>query len=51
MPKRVADVKWGIMTTEHMQDVADYSYSETAFLESIPGSEELSAYKNEAASF
>lgn len=53
MPKRSTDVKWGVETTEVIQasNVSDYTYYLDGFLTMVPGSEELRAYKDEAAGF
>jgi hypothetical protein len=50
---RDADLKWGTQSTAPIApaDISDYTYSSDEFLNAVPGSQELSAYKNEAATF
>lgn len=50
---RDADLKWGTQSTAPIPpaDIGDYTYNTDDFLESVPGSQELSAYKIEAQSF
>ena len=51
MPKRTADIKWGVETTLNVSNVKDYSYNAEGFLNIVPGSQELRAYRDEAAGF
>jgi hypothetical protein len=53
MKNRNADIKWGVKNTVEIPnlDVKDYSYTNEQFLNSVPGSEELRAYQNEAHTF
>ena len=53
MDKRNADFKWGIRATEACpnEEVEDYRYHESSFLDTLAGDESLLAYKEEATNF
>lgn len=47
---RTPSLKWGLLTTEAMNisSIKEYTYTHDAFLDSIPGSQALKAYEQEA---
>jgi hypothetical protein len=53
MQNRDTNVKWGTLATGAIPaaDVADYTYYEDDYLNTVPGAKELSAYKGEADTF
>lgn len=53
MQNRDTNVKWGTLSTGSIPaaDVAEYTYNEDNFLDTVPGAKELSAFKTEADTF
>jgi hypothetical protein len=47
---RTPSVKWGLQATEalNLSSIQDYTYRHDDFLDSIPGSQSLKAYEQEA---